>query len=565
MDLGTDMSEQFDVVILGGGLAGMTLALQLKQQSKEDISIGIVDRAERPLPEAACKVGESTVEVSSHYLADVLGLKDHIEAAQLPKLGLRCFFAGGESHELPDRLELGSNYFWPRATYQLDRGRFENFLFPECVSAGVEFFKEARVDDVNLSELGDLHAVHVRSDNNESVLKAKWVVDASGRAAILRKKLNLEEQCQHSINAVWFRIEDKVDLNQWYSEEWASGHGDDNSRWFSTNHLVGEGYWTWIIPLASGSTSIGIVADPRYHSLEQLNAFEKSVEWLKIHEPRLGKEIEIRSDKVQDFLALKKFSRRCSQVFSQHRWGITGDAGVFIDPFYSPGADFIAYSNTYLTDLIVRDLSGQRVTQLTRMYNDLFISFADHTFQIYQDQYGIFGNSRVLPIKIIWDFAIYWCFLAFLFCQDRFCELHLFAKYAEDLKLVSKLNGDMQNFLREWHQQDSEPPPKSQVDLRTVPVMLRLNEQLEGRLDDDDEFDTQLAENLQILFQIASEIAGVAVARCEGLEMPSFAREDHLTGEPLLKTVYDQMGFDIPKSFQAASKGSPASSNAAVN
>ena len=81
--MGMEKEEQFDVVILGGGLAGMTLALQLTQQSKQAIRIAIVDRAQRPLPEAACKVGESTVEVSSHYLVDVLGLKEHVEAAQL--------------------------------------------------------------------------------------------------------------------------------------------------------------------------------------------------------------------------------------------------------------------------------------------------------------------------------------------------------------------------------------------------------------------------------------------------------------------------------------------------
>ena len=33
----------------------------------------------------------------------------------------------------------------------------------------------------------------------------------------------------------------------------------------STNHICGEGYWVWLIPLSSGPISIGIVADPRFH------------------------------------------------------------------------------------------------------------------------------------------------------------------------------------------------------------------------------------------------------------------------------------------------------------
>jgi len=34
---------------------------------------------------------------------------------------------------------------------------------------------------------------------------------------------------------------------------------------------------------------------------------------------------------------------------------LTGEAGAFLDPFYSPGSDYIAMANTFITDLIVRD------------------------------------------------------------------------------------------------------------------------------------------------------------------------------------------------------------------
>lgn len=83
--------ETYDVVICGGGLAGLTLARQLKLQ-KPDLSIVVLDKMTSPLPEAKFKVGESTVEVGAFYLANTLQLTDYFEEQHLVKLGLRYFF-----------------------------------------------------------------------------------------------------------------------------------------------------------------------------------------------------------------------------------------------------------------------------------------------------------------------------------------------------------------------------------------------------------------------------------------------------------------------------------------
>ena len=64
---------------------------------------------------------------------------------------------------------------------------------------------------------------------------------------------------------------------------------------------------------------------------------------------------------LQDFVFFRRFSYGCKQLFSRDRWAITGEAGVFLDPFYSPGSDFIAIANTYITDLVARDLGGEPI------------------------------------------------------------------------------------------------------------------------------------------------------------------------------------------------------------
>src|SRR6185437_9793210 len=205
----------------------------------------------------------------------------------------------------------------------------------------------------------------------------------------------------HDANGVWFRIGARIDVDEWSDDERWLARCDPRERWLSTNHLVGEGYWVWLIPLASGSHSVGIVADARLHPLAEMNSFERAMRWLNRHQPRLAESLEAQRGQLQDFAFLRDFSYGCKQVFSGARWALTGEAGVFLDPFYSPGSDFIAIANTYVTELVSKDLEGARVARFAKVYEQVYFDFYRIMLSIYVDQYPIFGDPEVMPVKVV--------------------------------------------------------------------------------------------------------------------------------------------------------------------
>lgn len=122
-----------DIGIIGGGVAALTLALEIRR-ARPATRIAVIEPNAHPVPEITHTVGESTVEVSAHYLRDRLGLGDHLQSAQLRKMGLRMFFSDELNTDIAQRVELGSSSFVPQVTYQIDRGRLENELARRCLS-----------------------------------------------------------------------------------------------------------------------------------------------------------------------------------------------------------------------------------------------------------------------------------------------------------------------------------------------------------------------------------------------------------------------------------------------
>ncbi|MFO1330680.1 MAG: NAD(P)/FAD-dependent oxidoreductase [Rubrivivax sp.] len=511
-----------DVVIMGGGLAGLSLALQLRQRLPQ-LDVLVIERRTHPVPVAAHKVGESTVEIGAHYFAQVLGLKEHLMEAQLKKFGFRFFFSEGR-RDIDRVTEIGASRPLPTGSWQIDRGLFENHLAEEAPRRGVRLENAALVRQVELGRDGALHRLQwQRAGEPVRTVQARWVIDACGRAGLLKRQLGLALPNAHPAHAVWFRVRHRIDIDRWCDDPAWRKRCVTPTRWLSTNHLVGAGYWVWLIPLASGSHSVGIVADPAYHPLEAMDSFDKAMDWLQRYQPRLWDELDPVRHTLQDFAFFRRFSYDCRQVFSADRWALAGEAGRFLDPFYSPGSDFIAIGNTYITELIALDRAGKRIQAHTQVYEQIFRSFYDSTMALYQDQYGLFGDPEVLPHKILWDYAYYWSVLAQLFFQARLTDLASLSHLRDELMRVQRLNVEVQALLRRWSGRSARRNAPVMLDQASLPWFVELNRSLADPLDDAG-FRARLKQGCDALHELARQLLERAQAEHPGLpagELPA--------------------------------------------
>lgn len=447
-EVSPDPTVVHDAIVLGGGLAGLTLAIQLKRRDP-DTDVVVLERRAHPVPEAAFKVGESTVEIGAHYFANVLGLREHLDSEQIRKFGFRFFFSDGR-RDIDRCTELGVSRILPTPSWQIDRGRFENFLGEEARRLGVRFLHGATVRGIAMADGDDAHAITFEHAGDTRTVRTRWMVDASGRAGLLKRKLDLTAPEIHDANAVWWRVDGIIDPKRWSDDaDWLS-RCTPPDRWRSTNHMCGPGYWFWLIPLSSGAHSLGIVCDAAMHALETMNTHEKAMAWLREHQPRMAEALDAPEHALQDFLFLRHFSHGCKQVFGGNRWALTGEAGVFLDPFYSPGSDFIAISNTLICDLIDKDRAGKPFAAYAEIYQQLYFGFFENTMTLYRGQYPLFGDAQVMPVKVIWDYTYYWSLLAPLFCGGKLTEIALLGKLRPQFEQGRDLNLAIQALLRAW-------------------------------------------------------------------------------------------------------------------
>ncbi len=125
----------------------------------------------------------------------------------IAKHGLHLWF-NDDKNTCPSRCtEVGPNYQVRLPTYQVSRSILDGHLLGRSVNDGCELARPASVRDLELSETDAPHQITFRDgEGNDRTVSTKWIVDASGRAALIaRKRKTLKTVSDHPVNSMWVR------------------------------------------------------------------------------------------------------------------------------------------------------------------------------------------------------------------------------------------------------------------------------------------------------------------------------------------------------------------------
>ena len=195
------------MAIIGGGMAGGLLARQLHRRMP-GLDVAVFERSE----EAPHKLGESMVELASNYFIRKLGLSSYLYDRQYPKNGLRFFFDSPSLDQpLEAMSEIGSESLPFHPAFQIDRATLDADL--RAMNARVR--TGVRVHDLELGSDGDEHAFTASDRDGAARYRARWLVDASGRARLVAKRKGLHEPEPVLHNAsIWGRFEGVADVDE---------------------------------------------------------------------------------------------------------------------------------------------------------------------------------------------------------------------------------------------------------------------------------------------------------------------------------------------------------------
>jgi flavin-dependent dehydrogenase len=303
--------EQCDVAVIGGGPAGSTAATLLARRGHKVVAL---EKAHHP----RFHIGESLLPMNLPVF-ERLGVLERVRALGVFKPGAD-FEADNERGYNTYRFERAIGNSPPHA-YQVWRQDFDQMLFEHARTSGADAREGHEV--VRVEQRGPRDSrLEVRTGGRVYRLQTRYVVDATGRDALLASKWKLRRKNpRHQSAAIFGHFRGAVAR---------SSEDAGNISIYSFEHG-----WMWMIPLPAGVMSVGAVCRPDY--LKQRSGSPRefllatlrrnAALWHRLESAELiGNEVRVTGNYSYD-------AARMGGV----GWVLIGDAFAFLDPVFSSG------------------------------------------------------------------------------------------------------------------------------------------------------------------------------------------------------------------------------------
>jgi geranylgeranyl reductase family protein len=305
------MNPGQEVIVIGGGPAGSSVATRLAQQGRRVL---LLEKEHFP----RFHIGESLLPCAMP-LIEALGAMPRLQQADfLPKYAAEFVTADGSftrRYSFADGLVPGA----PSA-YEVDRSAFDKVLLDNARERSVDVREGMQVVKFEI-DLARGVTVLARDEAGEShEFHAEVLIDASGQNSLVASRLGLREMDQDLKNFAVF------------------SHFEGASRYTGEREgdisvvLIPGGWW-WVIPLRNDRTSVGLVAPS--HSLKGRKPDEAFFQE-RIDETPFLRERLANARRVAPVHRISDYSY-VSRKLAGDRFVLVGDAAAFIDPVFSTG------------------------------------------------------------------------------------------------------------------------------------------------------------------------------------------------------------------------------------
>lgn len=299
-----------DVVVIGGGPAGCTAATLL---TRRGWSVTLLEKDRHP----RFHIGESLLPMNLPIFQR-LGVLEAIERIGVRKSGAD-FPAPGPVGYHVFRFERALDPTWQHA-FQVRRDEFDRLLIGNAAANSVQAFEGHRVTSVDMG--GDGITAHGQSDAGRPFqVRARYLVDASGRDTLLGKQLRIKRKSGRHQSAALFA--------HFRGVERRPGTDAGNISIYRFEHG-----WAWLIPLRDGITSVGAVCWPDYLRQRRTDQRGFLLETLRSI-PALWQRMQD-AEIVGNLHATGNYSYECRRMCGP-RWIMAGDSFAFVDPIFSSG------------------------------------------------------------------------------------------------------------------------------------------------------------------------------------------------------------------------------------